>query len=130
MSDTHEYQHNKVISRVASAAFSDATSAIFDTHSAVKTLAITVTLEAVAIAMFIIAKDKVAEMIDNSPDDFWFYGGAVFFFNGFFFAFAGYTLLANRWPQRRARIFLWILSFAVGALNLLVFFALSAMATG
>lgn len=130
MFDHHEHQQNRVIRRVAEAALSDATSGIMDTHSAVKTLAITVTLEAVAIAMFIIANEKVAELINSSPADFWFYGGAVFFLTGFFTAFAGYTLLANRWPQRNAGFFLWVLSFAVGALNLLLFFALSGMAAG
>ena len=130
MSDHNDYRHNRVIRRVASAAFSDATSSIIDTHAAVKVLAITVTLEAVAFAMFIMAKEKVAEMIENSGVDFWFYGGAVFFFNGFFIAFAIYTLIADRWPHRGARTYLWVLSIAAGALNVFVLFVLAAMATG
>lgn len=130
MSDFNDPRHHRIIGRLTTAAFSDATSAIFDVHGAVKTLAITVTLEAVAIAMFIIAKEKVAEMIDSSPANYWFYGGTVFFFNGFFFAFAVYTLLTNRWPQRNAGIYLWILSIAVGGLNLFVFYFLSVIAMG
>ena len=130
MSDHHDHRHNKVISRVGSAAFSDATNAIIDTHSAVKTLAITVTLEIVAVAMFTIAKDKVVELVENSGDDLWFYGGAVFFFNGFFIAFALYRLIADRWPHRGMQIFIWLISFAAGALNVLVLFALYSTATG
>ena len=115
---------------MASAAFSDATSSIIDTHSAVKVLAITLTLQVVAIAMFVIAEEKVAELIENSGDDFWLYGGAVFFFNGFFIAFAVYRLIANRWPHRGMGIYIWLVSTAAGAINVLFLVALSAAAAG
>ena len=125
MSDHYDPNHNRVIGHLTTAAFSDATTSFIDTHSAVKVLAITVTAEIVAFAMFIIANEKVAELVDEYGVDYWFYGSTFFFFNGFFVAFAVYRLIANKWPHRGVRVLIWLVSIVAGALNIAVFFGLS-----
>jgi hypothetical protein len=127
MSDHYDREQNRVIGQVASAAFSDATGSIIDTHSAVKVLAITVTAEIVALAMCQIAKDKVLEFIQEEGINVLFYGGAFFFFNGFFIAFAIYRLAANKWPHRGVRVLIWLVSIVAGTINVLIAFAMLAL---
>jgi len=113
-----------VAGRVVSSAFSDITESIIDTHSAVKVLAITVTAEFGAFAMFYVSKAKVIEYLSDSENDIWIYGGIAVFLIGFLTAFAAYRLIANKWPHQSARAMIWLASFAVGLLNLGLFFAL------
>ena len=127
MSDFSDQRQNRMIGRFASAAFSDATSSIVDAHSAVKVLAITVTAEAVAFAMLLMASDKVFQLISENGVNVLFYGGAFFFFNGFFIAFALYRLAANKWPHRGVRFLIWIVSIFSGAVNVLIALAMLAL---
>jgi hypothetical protein len=108
--------------RVAASAFSNITDSIVDTHSAIKVLAITVTAELGAFAMFYVSKDKVVESLAESDLEVWLYGGLVVFVIGFLTAFAAYRLVANKWPHRRFRLYIWPVSICAGILNVLLFF--------
>lgn len=127
MSGHYDREQNRVIGQVASAAFSDATGSIIDTHSAVKVLAIAITAEIVALAMLQVAREKIFEFIQEEGADVLFYGSAFFFFNGFFIAFAIYRLAANKWPHRGGRVFIWLVSIGAGAINVLIAFAMLAL---
>ena len=127
MSDHYDREQNRMIGQVASAAFTDATSSIIDTHSAVKVLAITLTAEIVALAMCQMARDKVLEFIQEEGVGVLFYGGAFFFLVGFFIAFAVYRLAGNRWPHRGVRVFIWLVSIVAGTINVLIALAMLAL---
>jgi hypothetical protein len=120
----HGDTQEEVVANVATSAFSEITDSIIDAHSAIKVLSITVTAELVAFAMFYVAKDKVIEFLAESENGVWIYGAIGIFVIGFLTAFAIYRLVANRWPHARSHLFIWLISIAAGAFNILVFFAL------
>jgi len=110
--------------RVISSSFSELTDSIIDTHSAVKVLAVTVTAEIGAFAMFYVAKDKVLNSLSESDVDIWVYGGVAVFLIGFLTAFAAYRLIANKWPHQSAFVMIWLASLAAGLLNLGLFYVM------
>ena len=126
MSDFN-YDQNRVVGQVSSSAFANITDSIIDVHSAVKILAITVTAEIVAFAMYYVSKDKVLEFLaDERNGDFWLYASVAVFLIGFLTAFSIYRLISNKWRHQGAHIFIWLVSFAAGAFNVLLFFFLTA----
>ena len=117
----------RVLAEVASSAFKAATESIIDIHSAVKVLAITVTTELVAFAMYYVSKDKVLDFLDDPNNgDFWLYASIGVFLIGFFTAFAIYRLIANKWRHSGAHFYIWLVSISAGVLNFLLFFALTS----
>ena len=126
MSDFNDDQE-RVVGEVTSSAFSNITDSIIDVHSAVKVLAITVTAEIVAFAMYYVSKDKVLEFLaDESNGDFWIYASIAVFLIGFLAAFSIYRLISKKWRHYGAHIFIWFVSFAAGGFNVLLFFFLTA----
>lgn len=120
------YDQDRVVRQVSRSAFANITDSIIDTHSAVKVLAITVTAELVAFAMYYVSKDKVLEFLaDPENDGFWLYGAIGVFVIGFLTAFAIYRLVANKWHHHGSHIFIWFVSIAAGILNVLLFFAIT-----
>ena len=111
-------------SQVGGSAFYNITDSIIDTHTAVKVLAITVTLEIGGLAMLYVAKDKVADALAESDSGFWIYVSAAVFVVGFLNSFAIYCLVAKKWPHPGAQLLIWVVSVGVGVLNILSFFAL------
>lgn len=113
-----------VAATVATSAFSNITDSIIDTHSAVKVLAITVTAEIGLFAMFIVSKDKAVDFLAESETDVWLYASIGVFVIGFLTAFAAYRLIANKWWHRNSGTWIWLVSIAAGAANILLFFAI------
>ena len=125
-----DFNHNqdRVVGQVASSAFAEITDSIMDVHSAVKVLAITVTAEIVAFAMYYVSKDKVLEFLaDERNGNFWLYASIAVFLIGFLTAFAIYRLAANKWRHHGSHIFLWLVSIAAGVMNVLLFFGLTTL---
>ena len=127
MSDYSDRQHSRLIGRVAAAALSDATGSIIDTHSVIKALAITVTAEVVALAMLVIAQDKVVEFIQEEGSGVLIYGAIAFFFFGFFIGFSVYRLFANKWPHRGMHALIWLVSLVAGLFNIVVALVMFAL---
>lgn len=125
MSDDLNYGQRRLIGKVATAAFSDITDSIVDTHAAVTVLAITMTLEICGLGMLYVANDKVMATLNGSEVNVWFYVSAAVFLVGFLNAFAVYRLIANKWPHQGARLNNWLVSVIAGSLNLFLFFALT-----
>ena len=115
---------DEVVGEVATSAFFNITDSIIDTHTAIKVLAITVTAELGAFAMFYVSKDKVNDFLAESESNVWVYGSAIIFLIGFLTAFAIYRLVANKWRHYGSHVFIWLVSIAAGVLNVLLFFAL------
>ena len=112
---------------MASSAFANLTDSIIDVHSAVKVLAVTITAEIVAFAMYYVSKDKVLEFLaDERNDNFWLYASIAVFLIGFLTAFSIYRLVSNKWRHHGSHIFIWLVSIAAGAFNVLLFFFLTA----
>ena len=126
MSDFNNDQ-NRVVGQVASSAFSNLTDSIIDVHSAVKVLAVTVTAELVAFAMYYVSKDKVQDFLDDPNNgNFWFYAAMGVFLIGFLTAFSIYRLAANKWRHNLWHIYIWPVSITAGVSNVLLFFALTS----
>ena len=126
MNNDEPETQEELVAHVATSAFSNITDSIIDAHSAIKVLAVTVTAEIGAFAMFYVSKDKVTEFLAESENDnFWIYGSLVIFAIGFLTAFAIYRLVANKWPHATAHLMIWIVSISAGLLNVLLFFALT-----
>jgi hypothetical protein len=126
VSDFNDDQ-DRLVGRVARSAFANLTDSIIDVHSAVKVLAVTVTAEIVAFAMYYVSKDKVLEfMSDERNGSFWLYASIAIFLIGFLTAFSIYRLISNKWRHAGAHIYFWLVSFAAGASNLLLFFGLTS----
>ena len=126
MSDFNNDQ-DRVVGQVASSAFREITDSIIDVHSAVKVLAITVTAEVVAFAMYYVSKDKVLEFLEDEQNgSFWLYASIAIFLIGFLSAFSIYRLAANKWRHTGSHIYIWLVSIAVGTFNVLLFFFLTA----
>jgi hypothetical protein len=121
-----DYNQRKMVGEVVNSAFRNITDSIIDTHSAITVLSITVTSELGAFAMFYVSKDKVQEFIAESDDKVWIYGSKAVFVVGFLTAFAAYRLVADKWPHKRAHFLMWLVSIVAGALNVLLFFFLTA----
>jgi hypothetical protein len=113
-----------VIGNVEASAFSSITDSIVDTQSGITVLSITITAEIGAIVMFIVARDKVVDALDNSDFDVWLYVGAAMFVVGFLNCFAIYRLAAKKWPHPGARAMNWAVSIIAGILNIGLFYAL------
>ena len=113
-----------VAREVASSAFTNLTDSIIDTHSAVKVLAVTVTAEVVAFAMFYVSKDKVQDFLADSDSGVWAYGSIAIFLIGFLTAFAIYRLIADKLPSSLPAFSIWLVSIAAGIANLCLFFLL------
>ena len=125
-----DFNHNqdRVVGQVASSAFHTITDSIIDVHSAVKVLAITVTAEIVAFAMYYVSKDKVLEFLaDEQNGSFWLYASIAIFLIGFLTAFSIYRLISNKWRHRGSHIYIWLVSIAAGVFNVLLFFALTTL---
>ena len=123
MNDYRDEDEEELANRVAVSVFSNITDSIIDTHTAVKVLAITLTLEICGLGMLYVAKDKVTEALGQS--DRWIYVSAAVFVVGFLNSFAIYQLAAKKWPHPGARLMNWLVSISVGVLNVLLFFALT-----
>ena len=117
--DQEEIEH-----RVASSAFRTLTNSIIDTHSAIKVLAVTITAEFAAFAMFYVSKDKVQDFLADSSSNAWVYGAIAIFLIGFLTAFAGFRLIASNFPRRLAPYMIWPIAIAAGVVNLALFFLL------
>ena len=115
---------DQVAREVTSSAFSNLTDSILDTHSAVKVLAVTVTAEIVAFAMFYVSKDKVQEFLADSESSVLAYGSVAVFLIGFLTAFAVYRLIERKLPRTVPKITIWLVSIAAGIANLGLFFFL------
>lgn len=127
MNDHHYEKYDDIAATAASTPFADLTESIIDTHSAVKVLAVTVTAEIVAFAMYYVSKDKVLEFLaDPQNGAFWVYASIGVFLIGFLTAFSIYRLAAKKWPHYGAGIFIWLASFAAGACNVFLFYVLTA----
>lgn len=124
MNNYRDDSEEELATRVAVSAFSNITDSIIDTHSAVKVLAITVTLEICGLAMLYVAKDKVTNALAESDGEIWIYVSAAVFVVGFLSSFAIYRLVAKKWPHTGSRLMIWLVSVGVGLLNVLLFFAL------
>ena len=120
----HGDTQEEVVANVATAAFSDVTDSIIDTHSAVKVLAITVSAEIGLLAMFYVSKDKAADFIAEHEPAIWIYGAIAVFVIGFLTAFAVYRLISNRWHHRNSGLYIWFASIAAGVVNVLLFFGI------
>ena len=120
----HGDTQEEVVANVATAAFSDVTDSIIDTHSAVKVLAITLSAEIGLLAMFYVSKDKAADFIAEHEPDIWIYGAIAVFVIGFLTAFAVYRLISNRWHHRNSGLYIWFASIAAGVVNVLLFFGI------
>ena len=126
MSDLN-YDQRRLVGRVTSSAFRNVTDSIIDAHSAIKVLAITITAEFGAFAMYYVSKDKVLDFLaDERNDSFWIYASIGVYLIGFLTAFSIYRLAANKWPHQSAHIYTWLVSITAGVLNVLLFFALTA----
>ncbi|HEV8591070.1 MAG TPA: hypothetical protein VGQ55_03135 [Pyrinomonadaceae bacterium] len=110
--------------QVASSAFTSVTDSIIDTHSAIKVLAITVTAEIVAFAMFYFSKDKVLDFLAESGNNVWIYGSIGVFLIGFLTVFAAVQLVAGKFPGRVTKYTVWIVSIAAGLANIALFYVL------
>src|SRR4051794_4898518 len=118
------WQDQEILERkVASSAFTAITDSIIDTQSAIKVLAITVTAEIGAFAMFYVSKDKVIEFLEKE-DGFWIYGAIGVFLVGFLTAFAAFRLLPRRFPHPFFAFTIWIVSITAGLANIGLFFLL------
>ena len=113
---------DQVVREVTSSAFSTLTDSIMDTHSAVKVLAVTVTAEIVAFAMFYVSKDKVQESLADPDSGLLPYGSIAVFLIGFLTAFSAYRLIERRLPRGLWAITIWLVSIAAGIANLALFF--------
>ena len=125
MNNYRNDDEEELTARVVVSAFSNITDSIIDTHTAVKVLAITVTLEFCGLAMLYVAKDKVTEALAESDSEIWIYVSAAVFVVGFLNSFAIYRLVAKKWPHPGARLMNWLVSISAGVLNVLLFFALT-----
>jgi len=106
--------------------FRTLTDSIIDTHSAIKVLALTVTAEFVAFAMFYVSKDKVQDFLAESSSNAWAYGSIAIFLIGFLTAFAGFRLVASNFPRRLSAYMIWPIAIAAGVANLALFFLLTS----
>jgi hypothetical protein len=113
----------EVEAEVASTAFYAITDSIIDTHSAIKVLAITVTTEIGALAMFYVSKEKVLDFLEKE-EGFWIYGAIGVFLVGFLTAFAAFRLLPSGFRRRFFRYAVWAVSIAAGLANIALFFML------
>ena len=123
MSD-YDDDPRKVAGQVAVSAFSNVTDYIVDTHTAVTVLSITLTLEVCGIVMFIMARDKVVDGLDQSDGDVWLYVAAGMFVVGFLNSFTIYRLAAKKWPHPGSRAMNWAVSIVAGIVNIGLFYAL------
>ena len=73
------------------------------------------------------SKDKVLKFLTGERNgNFWLYASVAVLLIGFLTAFSIYRLAANKWRHNGSHIFIRLVSIAVGALNVLLFFALTA----
>ena len=115
---------DRMVREVVSSASTSILDSIIDTHSAIKILAVTVTAEFVALAMFYVSKDKVQDFLAESEGDALIYGSVAVFVIGFLTAFAAYRLIEGKLRQLFPKITIWLISIAAGVANLLLFFLL------
>ena len=125
MSNDLDYNQRRLVGKVVGAVFSDITDSIVDTHSAVKVLAITLTMEICGLGIFFVARDKVTRALGESDTNIWIYVSAAVFAVGFLSFFAVYRLMANKWPHPGSGLNNWLVSIGGGLLNVLLFFALT-----
>ena len=124
MKETLLHDEDRVVREVVSSASSSVLDSIVDTHSAIKILAITVTAELVAFAMFYVSKDKVQESLADPDSGLLTYGLIGVFVIGFLTVFAIYRLIERKLPRSVPRIMIWPVSIAAGIANLALFFML------
>jgi hypothetical protein len=125
MDDDLDYNQRKLIAKVVDTAFSDIRDSMVDTHSAIMVFVISLTLEICGLGMLYVANDKVMATLNGSDNGVWIYVSAAVYMVGFLNAFAVYSLIANMWPHRGARLNTWLVSISAGLLNVLLFFALT-----
>ena len=107
--------------RLVTSVSSSVLDSIVDTQSAMKILAVTVTTEFVAIAMFYVSKDKVQEFLADSDNNAAIYGSIGIFLIGFLTAFAAYRMIGDSLPYSIPKFTVWPVSIAAGIANLALF---------
>ena len=125
MKNSFLQDEDRVMREVVSTASSSVLDSIIDAHSAIKILAITVTAELVAFAMFYVSKDKVQESLDDPDSGLLVYGSVACFIIGFLTAFAAYRIIERKLPRSVPKITIWLVSTIAGIANLALFFMLA-----
>jgi hypothetical protein len=121
MKDSWDEQY--VEYEVGKSAFKAVTDSIVDTQSAIKVLAITVTAELGAFAMFYFGKNEIYKFLE-SGDNVWVYAAIGTFLLGFLTAFAGLRLVPYRFRRRLLTYTVWGISVASGLANIALFYVL------